>query len=175
MKLILVFLSIALTAISGFAESQAERDLKQLTDQRDKAVAAATEPINRRYKTSLEQLLQRAIQSKDLDAAVKIREALGQPAGLVPDTAKPKITKAAQTRRLDKSAWRETGNAWVSDLRFQGDKMIILPRNGGTTPVDFRVGNDGTINFTWDGKPDSITVSDDFATLTWGKYTFNKQ
>ncbi len=159
------------------AESAFERDLKQLTEQREKALAAAVDPINRRYQTSLEQLLQRATQAKDLDAAVKIRETLANGSGsAVPgDNSKPKLSKAALERQLNKTAWRETANGWVSDLRFDDDKMIVLPRSGGQRPVTFRVGNDGCIKFTWDGKAQSITVSEDLTSLTWGTYVFQKQ
>lgn len=175
---ILVSLNFAFGAVSAVAaDSPFERDLKQLTEQREKALATAVDPINRRYQASLDQLLQRATQAKDLDAAVKIREALAEVGSSAAsgDTSKPKITKAAQERRLNKTAWRETGNAWVSDLRFEDSKMIILPRGGGQKPVDFRIGNDGSINFTWDGKAQAITLAEDFSTLTWGKYMFNKQ
>ena len=57
-----------------FAESLFERELKQLTEQRDKALAAAAEPINRRYQASLDQLLRRATQANDLDTAIKIKD-----------------------------------------------------------------------------------------------------
>jgi hypothetical protein len=55
------------------ADSDMLRNLKQLKEQRDQAVAAAIEPINRRYQTSLEQLLRRATQGNDLDLALKIK------------------------------------------------------------------------------------------------------
>jgi hypothetical protein len=60
----------------GFAQSDVEREFKQLEAQREKDVAAALEPINRRYATALQQLLQRATQAKDLSATTKITNAL---------------------------------------------------------------------------------------------------
>lgn len=63
----------ALGLTSLFAASPLERELAQLREQRDKAIAAATEPINRRYQASLEQLLRRATQANDLDTANKIK------------------------------------------------------------------------------------------------------
>jgi hypothetical protein len=58
------------------AQSSYERELAQLKEQRDQAKAAVVEPIERRYQTALEQLLKRATQGNDLDAALKIKEEL---------------------------------------------------------------------------------------------------
>ena len=58
------------------AESAFVRELDQLKDQHARAVAAATEPLKRRQQGLLEQLLRRATQANDLDAAIKIREQL---------------------------------------------------------------------------------------------------
>ena len=58
------------------AEPPFDRDLKQLKEQRDRAIAAASEPINRRYRESLEQLLRRATQGNDLDTALKVKTEL---------------------------------------------------------------------------------------------------
>jgi len=59
-----------------FAGSDYDRQIAELTAQREKAISEATEPINRRYQTSLEQLLRKATQANDLDAAVKIKNAI---------------------------------------------------------------------------------------------------
>jgi len=69
-------LALALLPPVLHAESAYDREVQQLTEQRDKAAAAAVEPINRRYQSSLEQLLKRATQAGDLDAAVKIKALL---------------------------------------------------------------------------------------------------
>src|SRR5205814_733581 len=42
------------------AESAFERELIQLREQRDRSIAAANEPIQRRYQASLDNLLRRA-------------------------------------------------------------------------------------------------------------------
>lgn len=64
---------IVLGTRSLFAASPLERELAQLREERDKAIAAATDPINRRYQASLEQLLHRATQTNDLDTTNKIK------------------------------------------------------------------------------------------------------
>ena len=58
------------------AESLFERDLIAAREQHDKAIASAIDPINRRYQTTLEQLLRKATQANDLDAALKIQNEL---------------------------------------------------------------------------------------------------
>ena len=71
---------ILLTAFATsrlFAESPMERELKLLQEQRDKAIASASEPINRKFQASLEQLLHRAMQTNDLDGALKIKQQMG--------------------------------------------------------------------------------------------------
>ena len=54
---------------SSYGVSDLERELKQLMDERDQAISAATAPITARFKTSAERLLQRALQAGDLDAS----------------------------------------------------------------------------------------------------------
>ncbi len=88
---IITLVLLATFAVSNlFAESPVERELKLLRDQRDKAIASASEPINRRYQASLEQMLRRAMQSNDLDGALKIKQEMGvvtPPAATAPATA----------------------------------------------------------------------------------------
>ena len=68
-----VFAGVLCTSSFLFGESAFERDFQQLKAQRDKTISTAIEPINRRYIESLGQLLRRATQSNDLDAAFKIK------------------------------------------------------------------------------------------------------
>ena len=82
------------------AESLFERELKQLRDQRDKAVAAAAEPINRRYQASLEQLLRRATQGNDLETALKIKQEMGNPAATTPAIATAPASPAQRLKSL---------------------------------------------------------------------------
>ncbi len=79
---------IVLTSTSSiFAQSLFERDLQQLKEQRDKAILTATDPINRRYKVALEQLIGRATQAKDLESAVKAKAELTDLATVLPGTS----------------------------------------------------------------------------------------
>lgn len=58
------------------AQTDAARELARLQEQRGEALAAAAEPINRRYQQGLEQLLRRATQANDLETAMKIKAAI---------------------------------------------------------------------------------------------------
>ena len=71
---------LVLSAV-GLTESIYERELIQIAGQRDQALAAVAEPVNRRYKENLEALLRRATQANDLDAALKIRQAIANLSG----------------------------------------------------------------------------------------------
>ena len=89
-----LFLALIVASVTCSAESPLEKELKQLTSQRDAAIASASDPINRKYQAALEPLLKRATQSNDLDAAIKIREALSRAAAAAP-TSEPKANLVA--------------------------------------------------------------------------------
>lgn len=87
MKHILKLVLLLAAASNLHADGPLEREFNQLNDERDKAIAAATDPIERKYLTSLEQLLRRATQANDLQTALKAREAMA----LSPITDAPSI------------------------------------------------------------------------------------
>lgn len=71
-----IFCSL-LPGLALFAEpSASEAAFNALRLQRDKAIAEAVAPINRRYRADLEGLQKRATQTGDLDGALKIRNEL---------------------------------------------------------------------------------------------------
>jgi hypothetical protein len=78
MKHILPLLALVALAPALLAQSDADREFKQLTDQRDRAIAAVDEPINRRYAADLEALLRRATLANDLTTALKIKQTLAR-------------------------------------------------------------------------------------------------
>ena len=139
-------IGIAITFGSLRAESPFARDLKQLADQRDKDLQSAAEPINRRYHDSLQQLLQRAMQAGDLDAALKIRAALGGSAATpAPNTADKiagdwKIT--ANTGYVAVRRLHEDGTGTCEDgshvtWKVAGDKLVISAASGHTETFDY--------------------------------------
>lgn len=86
----LAFLVLALFALpeGSRGETTYERELKELIQQRDQAVAAASAQINARFKVSAEQLLRRATQAGDAEAANKIKEAFGVEASSTSESVK---------------------------------------------------------------------------------------
>lgn len=71
------FLFFAVISTSqAWGQISYSKNLQDLKEQRDKAVAAAVDPINRKYQTALEQLKDKATLNKDLESALKIREEL---------------------------------------------------------------------------------------------------
>jgi hypothetical protein len=124
------------------AESPIEREFKQLKQQREKALAAAAEPINRRYKDSLDQLLRRATQGNDLAAAVAVKEelaAIGSPAAA-----------NAQGSTSDKIALAGSVWQWATKetVAFNADNTAVLTRASGTVSWKWQSEADGT--FTLD-------------------------
>ena len=127
------FLLILATASILLGETPFERELTQLKEQRDRAAATAVEPINRRYKESLDQLLRRATQGNDLDTALKIKTELGT-APAIPATPKagaplpdPKAPAPAAGALMDLKL-QLPGTKW----KAVNDGHILEFRPGGT-------------------------------------------
>jgi hypothetical protein len=112
---------------SLLAESAFERDFKQLKEQREKAIAAANEPINRRYQAGLEQLLKRATAGNDLETAIKIKDALAEFSA-----PPPAATEAAQRSDLRKLLTSGPWNWWNATRDFGGapNSQVKFLRNG---------------------------------------------
>jgi len=130
---------LALVAIVPplFAEPESEpQQLAQLTEQHDKALAAATDPIHQLYRTALELLLQKANQSEDLASAAKIKAALIR---LQSGAPSPKA-KAATADDLHAFL---AGTVWnISDERPDGEVLYTLTflKNGTFIHSDGRTG-----------------------------------
>jgi len=129
--------------VSGMAADY-DRDVAQLTAQYDKAVIEATYPITQRYKDALEQLLKKATQANDLDAAVKIRTII---ASLEGKAVQGHWETPKKTSQLDFTAggnFQEHWNGQVSSGKWKAtssrDVQITL-KNGSV--YDYRVSEDG--------------------------------
>jgi len=114
--------------------SDIARELSQIEDQHTKTVAAAMEPIQRRYKEALEQLLKRATQTNDLDTALKIKErlaALDSSGALSPATGKPRYTAETLHQLLYTSEWgwstrSDTAQASTTRVTFARDGQFLM-------------------------------------------------
>lgn len=72
-------LSLLISTPILLGDSGYDKQLAELQSERDKALSAATDPIFHRYRTALEELLQKVTRANDLDAALKIKAALDAP------------------------------------------------------------------------------------------------
>ena len=136
MKYSIVSLLLTATIIATLhAETPSEREFKQLRDQRDKAVAAAIEPINRRYQSSLDQLLRRATQANDLETALKIKQEMGTPLDPKMGT-EPKKDPTGMTIVFGAYSWQ-----------FLPDNKVIKTKAPDTRiETDYTVTSDGRIS-----------------------------
>jgi hypothetical protein len=135
MKTSITLISLLLASVS-FAQSSFERDLAKLTEDRDKALVRASDPIQRKYKELLEQLMQRATRNGDLDAAIKIKDAIAKiPASIL--VTKPHPKTAQELREfLDGTIWN------ISDKSPTGEVLYTLTfdKNGTFKHSDGRTG-----------------------------------
>jgi len=124
------FFAASLVILSTFklnAQSSYEREFQQLTEQRDKAVAAAITPIDRRYHDLLEQLLKRATQANDLAAAMKIQAKLNE--------ANSGSTTEAQLRiAISRAKWVWQG-AGANTFLFTPEGDVTLSNSKATYKV----------------------------------------
>jgi hypothetical protein len=151
----LVFFLFFTALVSAFsAESFYERELQQLTEQHDKAVAAAVLPINRSYQTALEQLLVRTTRNKDLDASAKVVAAL-RAIGAAPTVpAVPEVAPAAGAPLKSQIEELLTPKVWVHAGQFhykftkEGRLTLVEGNRRGKFQVDEKT---GFVAFNWDG------------------------
>jgi hypothetical protein len=146
------------SALSLLADPQFELELKRLQAEREKALAAAAEPINKRHQAALELLLRRATQAADLSSAVKIRDELqklgaatAQPKEPVTDTAEALAQELIGTKwdwfngeplqllADGKANWNHSSHLWSWKVLKPGQRVIegIDGRNGNKFTITF--------------------------------------
>lgn len=148
---VLLLLLIICNSAACFAESAAEREMKQLKDQRDAAVTASTKAHDDRYRTALELVYRRAIQAKDTAGAEALKTELlkyGPLRDIAPPTAgattKPSLpgTMFGEWKVNDATGWTATYN-------FKADGTC--ERLPGSAKVPDKVA-------TWSKQKDKIEV-----------------
>lgn len=134
-----------------FAESPFDRELVQLSEQREKAVVEASQPINKRYHDALQQVLRRATQANDLDAALRIRKAI-QSVATPNSAALPPITPKAPPLT--------PGSAPIAQTMTDGFTGIFRSPlgNGGACFVFYLNPDETLVGFYFDGNPVSYTL-----------------
>lgn len=123
------------------AETDIAREMNQLQDQHITEVNAAIKPLNRRYQSSLEQLLRRATQAKDADTAAKIQEQLAAlNDGAAAAAGQPHYTKDTLARLLTTSEWTwspkpELDRSNATRVTFTRDQFLM----GGKPSCSYKV------------------------------------
>jgi len=131
------------------ADSPAAKELKTLTEQRDKAAEAVLKPINERYWASLEQLLAKAMKAGDLEGSNQIRSTLAASRGdLTPERIVGKWRSVGPTGSIGFYTFRADGTA---EFQFS---------NGRVNPNVWRVRDNKLLVATAD-KTFSITYEFD--------------
>jgi len=171
-------LTFFVTGIVFAAESQFERKLHELTAQRDKAVSAALEPIDRRYKEALQQLLKQASQANAQMDAQNIRTAIEALSVAAPPTQTVKVSARTLQRKLDGTEWiGDNSTSWMKKLRFEGATLKFQDAKGlGTGSVKYLIDDDKTIRYTLtNGSEESLVVDDTVTSIRKGKAVYTRQ
>ena len=124
MKTIVFLLGVA--PLLAFAASDLERELQQLTADRDHATVAASESINAKYLASLHALLRRATQSKDSQSAAQITDAIGRVTAI--GTWSVVCDNGYRTNlsiRTDGTFFGSNGNS-TGPWNIRGGKLLII-------------------------------------------------
>ena len=142
---------LLLATLPLHAESQLEREIQQLSEQRDRAAATAMVPINRNYQAGLQQLLKRSVDLRDLDANAKIIELLR---GLNTGAEGANMGPPGQTALSGRIEALLTGSTWLHNgtyhYTFTKNGSIILaePHPRGKYHID---GKTGAVTLHWEG------------------------
>lgn len=188
MKYIFTAMLITVSSLPALrAESPYDREFTQLRDQRARAVAAAVEPINRKYQAALDQLLRRATQGNDLETALKIKKEMGtQTASIAsPAPTTPESTEEVKGdigADIQQSVWIGNSNRVVGmKLLFQANGTIRLyhdpkkyPDSGFWTSWTWKFSGTGLTVSGGTGKPYEDVKLDKkrtkFAVPNWGDF-----
>ncbi|MEQ1854106.1 MAG: hypothetical protein ABMA01_21240 [Chthoniobacteraceae bacterium] len=136
-----VLFAFAVTVPLLAAESPNERDFKLARAEREKALAVAAEPINRRYRDSLDKLFRRATQSAELDLAKAIQAELQVVGGTTAATA---AGGAGIPQTTTAPAGATTGKADLKKL-IEETTWVMVKKDGTATENTFIFRRDGTV------------------------------
>lgn len=126
---------LVLPFTASLGATSVEEELKQLQQQREKAVAAAVDPVDRKYQEALEQMLRRALQAKDVEGAVKIQNLLSSLPGVVAKQLAGTWILTASTGYRAELTFREDGSVSYSGAdkipwRVSDGVLLVGSRKG---------------------------------------------
>ncbi len=132
---------IVAVAMTGGAAGE-DKELAALRTRYQAAVESATTPLRNKYLVELEEMKKRALERKDLDAAVKVDEEIK----LIKPAPQPGQIRSADdlSRYLADSTWswgRSESDA-VSRLTFRRDGTCVINKDA---PVSWSVVDEKTV------------------------------
>jgi hypothetical protein len=148
-------------AASSLGETQFEKEFTKLAQDREVALRAAAEPINRRYEASLESLQKRATQGGDLETALKVKTAIEQ-LGAKPQTAFAKLAGKWTVRY---------SNGAVREYTIRPDGTVVFDEEDGRKlspkTTKMKIENGDTFIY-WENTIERVTeVPDGFTMEHW--------
>jgi hypothetical protein len=127
-----------------FAASETQREFDRLTQEREKALAAAAEPINRRFVAALEPLLKKATQANDLETALTIKQSIERISAQLPNSGSRANSEVVGSWHFENLA---DGNKGTWEINADG--TFGSPGNRlGTWEVKSR-----QLIFKWENRP----------------------
>lgn len=121
------------------AETPQAVELARLREQQVKAAQAVIEPLNRRYRAALEDLMKRATAARDLETALKIKEELDAMAANAPAVRTSSAPIAGSPEAL----------AQAFEQRLIGTRWSFPVNDQPATSRWFRLEKDGVLSLGW--------------------------
>ena len=157
-----------LADFKGEAKTPQDKELVRLVDQRDKAAAIATGPAEKRFDLAAQQLIRKATQTGNLDAATKLKDMIAE-AKTSAASAPVEVAKTGfnSSRASSKGkecpekdfevSFHDESDGWCSIGKYIGNsKRVIVPASIQGKPV----GGIGVRAFSGNHKIEEVVLPD---------------
>jgi hypothetical protein len=160
------------------AKTPQDKELVRLVDQRDKAAAIATGPAEKRFDLAAQQLIRKATQTGNLDAATKLKDRIAE-AKTSAASAPVEVAKIGSKSPSGSSKGKECpekdfevsfhdeGDGWCSIGKYIGNsKRVIVPASIQGKPV----GGIGVRAFAVNHKIEEVVLPDTIKFINIGAF-----
>jgi hypothetical protein len=167
-----------LADFKGEAKTPQDKELVRLVDQRDKAAAIATGPAEKRFDLAAQQLIRKATQTGNLDAATKLKDMIAE-AKTSAASAPVEVAKIGSKSSSGSSKGKECpekdfevsfhdeGDGWCSIGKYIGNsKRVIVPASIQGKPV----GGIGVRAFSGNHKIEEVVLPDTIKFINMGAF-----
>jgi hypothetical protein len=167
-----------LADFKGEAKTPQDKELVRLVDQRDKAAAIATGPAEKRFDLAAQQLIRKATQTGNLDAAIKLKDMIAE-AKTSAASAPVEVAKTGFNSPRASSKGKECpekdfevslhdeGGGWCSIGKYIGNsKRVIVPSRIQGKPVGYI----GMRAFSGNLKIEEVVLPDTIGSLGAGAF-----